>query len=192
MLTTYCLDIYDIALYIYHNILSYNYSFGYRRCGMTKTDVLSAAKEVLSGIPEADKLELVAKSRFSCESRSMMAAVVAAGWEKANDMNLQVGAAVGEGEMHRLMALLDWSSPKNDEEFLLMVATAMELFAPKKYFDYEFKLLEREKLWGSSGDALPAPRSRAWGWRAFTSVAASACARVGTRRWGLKSTSASP
>jgi hypothetical protein len=167
MLTTYCLDIYDIALYIYHNILSYNYSFGYRRCGMTQTDVLSAAKEVLSGIPEADKLELVAKSRFSCESRSMMAAVVAAGWEKANDMNLQVGAAVGEGEMHRLMALLDWSSPKNDEEFLLMVATAMELFAPKKYFDYEFKLLESGKAVGIVRRCLACTKVKSLGVESF-------------------------
>jgi hypothetical protein len=112
---------------------------------MAETDLLFAAKEVLAEVPEADKLELVAKSRFSCESRSMMAAVLALGWEAANEMNLQLAEAVGEGEMHRLMALLGWNSPANDQEFMLMIATAMELFAPKKYFNYEFRLVEPGK-----------------------------------------------
>jgi hypothetical protein len=112
---------------------------------MAETDLLIAAKEVLAEVPEADLLELVAKSRFSCESRSMMAAVMSLGWEAANEMNLQLAEAVGEGEMHRLMTLLGWSSPANDREFMLMVATAMELFAPRKYFNYEFKLVEPGK-----------------------------------------------
>jgi hypothetical protein len=115
---------------------------------MANIDTIVAAREVLAGVPEADKLELVAKSRFSCESRSMMAAVMAVGWEAANEMNLQLAAAVGEGEMRRLMALMGWSSPRNDEEFLLMVAAAMELFTPKKYFDYRLKLLEPGKAVG--------------------------------------------
>jgi hypothetical protein len=121
---------------------------------MAKTDVHAAAKVVLAKVPEADKLELVAKSRFSCESRSMMAAVLAVGWEAANEMNLQLSEAVGEGEMHRLMTLLGWNNPKTDDEFMLMVATAMELFAPKKYFDYEFQLLEPGKGLGIVNSCL--------------------------------------
>jgi (2Fe-2S) ferredoxin len=130
---------------------------------VTKTDVLMAAKEVLAGVPEEDKLELVAKSRFSCESRSMMATVLALGWDEANDMNLQLAQAVGEAEMHRLMELLGWSSPENDQEFMLMVATAMELFAPKKYFDYEFKLLEPGKGLGIVTSCLACAKVKSLG-----------------------------
>jgi hypothetical protein len=117
-------------------------------CHMLDTDRRSAAKDILASIPEEDKLELLRKSRFSCESRSMMAAVVIAGWESANNMNRQVASAVGEGEMHRLLALLGWGSPRTDDELVLLISIAMELFTPKKYFDYEFKLLEPGKMVG--------------------------------------------
>jgi hypothetical protein len=77
-----------------------------------------------------------------------MAMVAAAGWDTANKMNLQVAGAVGEGEMHRLLALLGKQSPQSDEDFLVLTSIAMELFMPRKYFDYEFKMLGPGKIVG--------------------------------------------
>jgi hypothetical protein len=130
---------------------------------MLDTDRRSAVKEILASIPEEDRLELLRKSRFSCESRSMMAAVAVAGWEAANDMNRLVASAVGEGEMHRLLALLGRDSPKTDDELVLLVSMAMELFTPKKYFDYEFKLLEPGKMVGIVNRCLACTKVKALG-----------------------------
>lgn len=107
-----------------------------------------AAKAAVSRIPEADRMEILAKSRFSQESRWMMAMVVATGWDMANRMNLEVGADVGEAEMHRLMELLEIEKPRDEAEALLLLAMAMELFATKKYFDYEFKPLGQDRILG--------------------------------------------
>jgi hypothetical protein len=130
---------------------------------MLDTDTRSAALDALAAIPVEDKLELLRKSRFSCESRSMMAAIPMAGWEAANNMNRQVASAVGEGEMHRLLALLGWDSPTTDDELVLLVSIAMELFTPKKYFDYEFKLLEPGKMVGIVRRCLACTKVKALG-----------------------------
>lgn len=113
-----------------------------------KTDVNKATDDLLASIPQDEKLELLAKSRFSCESRWMTAMAMTAGWEVANRLNLQVGASVAEGEMHRLMKLAGWSGAKDDTDILLMVRTAMELLTPKKYFDYSLRFVEPGKMLG--------------------------------------------
>jgi hypothetical protein len=122
-----------------------------------------AAKAAISRIPEADRMEILAKSRFSQESRWMMAMVVAAGWDMANRMNLEVGAAVGEAEMHRLMELLEIEKPRDEAEALLLLAIAMELFTTKKYFDYEFKTLGPGKTLGIVYDCYANTKVRAIG-----------------------------
>jgi hypothetical protein len=88
-----------------------------------------------------DKLrELVAKSRWTCDSNWMMAMVMNAGWNVANKMNLQVAQSVGKVEMHRLMKILNLDKPKNENEFMTLVSLAMETFITQDYFDYEFKM----------------------------------------------------
>jgi hypothetical protein len=122
-----------------------------------------AAKAAVSRIPETDRMEILAKSRFSQESRWMMAVVVAAGWGMANRMNLEVGAAVGEAEMRRLMKLLEVEKPRDEAEALLLLAMAMELFTTKKYFDYEFKPLGPGKTLGIVYDCYANTKIRSIG-----------------------------
>lgn len=106
------------------------------------------AREALSAIPVEKKREILSKRGFSCETRWMMAMVQVAGWDTANKMNIEVGAAVSEGDMHRLMSATGKGKPGNDEDFLCLVAAAMDLFTPKKYFDYEMKYIGPGKMLG--------------------------------------------
>jgi hypothetical protein len=128
-----------------------------------KTDVKRAAGDLLETLPESEKLELLAKSRFSCESRWMTAMALTAGWEAANRLNLEVGTSVAEGEMRRLMKLAGWSGPKDDDELLLMVQTAMDLLTPKKYFDYTLVYLEPGRMMGVLTECLACTKVRALG-----------------------------
>ncbi|HEY5531264.1 MAG TPA: L-2-amino-thiazoline-4-carboxylic acid hydrolase [Candidatus Anoxymicrobiaceae bacterium] len=109
---------------------------------MKKVDISLEVEDVIASVPPEEVRELLAKGRYSCESRWMMAMVVAAGWETANEMNRQVACDVGAGEMHRLMQLMGWSTPRSFDEFMLITVTAAELFLPKKYFDYEFRSMQ--------------------------------------------------
>jgi hypothetical protein len=68
---------------------------------MESKELKDAAREMLAKIPVEAKREIVAKSRWTCESNWMMALVFAAGWDVANKMNIQVGQAVGKAEMYR-------------------------------------------------------------------------------------------
>jgi hypothetical protein len=115
---------------------------------MESRDLKDAARETLAKIPVESKREIVAKSRWTCESNWMMALVFAAGWDVANKMNIQVGQAVGKAEMHRLMKALGIERPKNDMEFMTLVTLGMETFITKDYFDYEFKILGPGKILG--------------------------------------------
>ncbi len=103
-----------------------------------KVDV-EGALSVLEAIPEAEKLEMLTKARFSCESRWMMMMVAAAGWDKANDFNFLVAEAVGRGEMSRLMQVTGTGRPRNGDGFMRLVVMARELFLPKKYFEAVFE-----------------------------------------------------
>ena len=73
---------------------------------MESKDLKNAAREMLAKIPIEVKREIIAKSRWTCESNWMMALVLTSGWDVANRMNIQVGQAVGKAEMHRLMKAL--------------------------------------------------------------------------------------
>ena len=106
---------------------------------MEGTALKDAAREMLVKLPTEEKRELIAKSRWTCDSHWMMSMVLNAGWNVANKMNLQVGQAVGKVEMHRLMKALGLDKPKNDKEFMMLVTLAMEAFITHDYFDYEFK-----------------------------------------------------
>lgn len=100
--------------------------------------LLGDALSVLEAIPESDKLEMLAKGRFSCESRWMMMMVAEAGWEKANEYNRAVAEAVGYGEMSRLIDLAGTGRPSNHGEFMRLVLLARQLFLPDKYFEASF------------------------------------------------------
>jgi len=115
---------------------------------MEITDLIEETTRMLREIPVEAKRELVAKSRWTCESNWMMALVLASGWDVANKMNLQVGQAVGKAEMHRLMKLLNLERPQNDVEFMRLVTLGMETFITKDYFDYEFQFLDTGKMLG--------------------------------------------
>jgi len=65
---------------------------------MESRDLKDAAREMLTKIPVEAKREIVAKSRWTCESTWMMALVFTAGWDVANKMNIQVGQAAGNAE----------------------------------------------------------------------------------------------
>jgi hypothetical protein len=108
---------------------------------MESKELKDTASEMLAMIPGESRKEIIAKSRWTCESNWMMALVFAAGWDVANKMNLQVGQAVGKAEMHRLMKALGLGTPRNDTEFITLVTLGMEAFITKDYFDYEFKIL---------------------------------------------------
>jgi hypothetical protein len=115
---------------------------------MESEELRNAAREILARIPVESKKEIVAKSRWTCESNWMMALVFAAGWDVANKMNIQVGQAVGKAEMRRLMKSLGMDRPKNDTEFMILVTLGMETFITKDYFDYEFRFLSPGKMLG--------------------------------------------
>ena len=108
----------------------------------------NAARDMLMRMDEEAKREVVAKSRWTCESNWMMAMVYSSGWEMANQMNLQVGQAVGKAEMHRLMRALGIQRPKNDMEFMTLVTLGMETFITKDHFDYELTYLSPGKMLG--------------------------------------------
>ena len=115
---------------------------------MESTDLKIVAREMLAQIPAETKREIVAKSRWTCESNWMMALVFAAGWDVANKTNIQVGQAVGKAEMHRLMKALEIERPKNDRELMMLVSLAMETFITKDYFDYEFTIVGPGRIRG--------------------------------------------
>ena len=108
----------------------------------------NTAREILAKIPVGEKRELVAKSRWTCDSYWMMSMVFNAGWDVANKMNLQVGQAVGKVEMLRLMKILGLNKPESEKDFMILMTLAMETFITKDYFDYEFKLLSPGKWVG--------------------------------------------
>ena len=109
---------------------------------MKKSQTLkNMARAKLAMIPIEEKRELIAKSRWTCDSHWMMSMVMNAGWDIANKMNLQVGQAVSKTEMLRLMKVLGMDKPKDEKEFMLLVTMAMETFTTQDYFDYEFKSL---------------------------------------------------
>ena len=108
----------------------------------------NAATEILAKIPVEEKRELIAKSRWTCDSHWMMSMVMNAGWDVANKMNLQVGQAVGKVEMLRLMKVLGLNKPKDEKEFMMLMTLAMETFITQDYFDYEFKSLSQGKWVG--------------------------------------------
>ncbi len=107
--------------------------------------MLKSAHSMLDGIPDDQRRELIAKSRWTCDSHWMMSMVMAAGWEAANRLNLQVGQAVGQVEMQRLMKLLNLKRPADKEQFMTMMTLAMETFITKDYFDYEFKPYDADR-----------------------------------------------
>lgn len=115
---------------------------------MENQDLKNMARKKLALIPIEEKRELVAKSRWTCDSHWMMSMVMNAGWDIANKMNLQVGQAVGKVEMHRLMKILGLDKPKNEKEFMMLMTLGMETFITQDYFDYEFKLLSSGKWVG--------------------------------------------
>jgi hypothetical protein len=113
---------------------------------MNSTDFQNASKKLLEKLSFATQREIVAKSRWTCESNWMMALVLIAGWDAANKANLQCAQAIGKAEMYRLMKALGIETPKNDEEFMSLILTAMETFITKDYFDYDFKILGPGKM----------------------------------------------
>ena len=111
-------------------------------------ELKNIARKKLALIPVEEKRELVAKSRWTCDSHWMMSMVMNAGWDITNKMNLQVGQATGRVEMHRLMKILGLDKPKNEKEFMMLMTLGMETFITQDYFDYEFKLLSSSKWVG--------------------------------------------
>lgn len=109
-------------------------------------DLRAKARETLATIPPEDMKQMLAKGRWTCESYWMMAMVMAAGWDAVNAANLEVGKAVAMVEMHRLMKLLEIEAPKSDEEFAMMILTAMECFITKDYWDYEARFIGPGKM----------------------------------------------
>ena len=115
---------------------------------MENQELKNMARKKLALIPVEEKRELVAKSRWTCDSHWMMSMVMNAGWDIANKMNLQVGQATGKVEMHRLMKILGLDKPKNEKEFMMLMTLGMETFITQDYFDYEFKLSTPHKWVG--------------------------------------------
>ena len=100
-------------------------------------DIRGKARETLAGLPPEGVRDLLAMSRWTCDSHWMMAMVMNTGWDVANRANLEAGKATGKAEMHRLMKLLGIGTPRNDEEFGLLVTLAMETFTTSDYWDYD-------------------------------------------------------
>jgi hypothetical protein len=115
---------------------------------MNSQSLKDAARKMLARMDAEETREVVAKSRWTCESNWMMAMVYSSGWDMANQMNQQVGQAVGKAEMHRLMRALEVEKPKDDLEFMTLVTLGMETFITKDYFDYELSFLSPGKMLG--------------------------------------------
>jgi hypothetical protein len=115
---------------------------------MNSQSLKDAAREIQARMNAEATREVVAKSRWTCESNWMMAMVYSSGWDVANQMNVQVGQAVGKAEMHRLMRVLEVERPKNVLEFMTLVTLGMETFITKDYFDYELRCLSPGKMLG--------------------------------------------
>ncbi len=107
---------------------------------MEHQDLINSARSMQKNIPNENLKELVAKSRWTCDSHWMMAMVMNAGWDIANKMNLQVAKTVGNVEMLRLMKLLNIDKPRDVNEAMMLITLAMETFITQDYFDYEFRL----------------------------------------------------
>ena len=95
----------------------------------------------LAEIPQSSLMEMLAKSRWACDSHWMMAFVINTGWETANRANLEVVRAVGKAEMHRLMALAGIREPSTDDQFRLLIMMAMVIFTTSDYWEYETRVL---------------------------------------------------
>ncbi len=104
---------------------------------MNNQEIMHKAQDLIQGIQFSDMREMVAKSRWTCDSHWMMAMVMNAGWDTANKMNFQVAKTVGRVEMQRLMKNLNIKQPTSQEDFRLLVTLALEAFITKDYFDYE-------------------------------------------------------
>lgn len=115
---------------------------------MFDNELKSEVRKMLGSIPTDTMREIIAKSRWTCDSHWMMAMVMNGGWDIANKMNLQVGKTTGKIEMLRLMRDLNMEKPKNDHEMLTLMAAAMETFVTKDYFDYEFQILSSGTMLG--------------------------------------------
>ncbi len=95
----------------------------------------------LAEIPRASLQEMLAKSRWACDSHWMMAFVINNGWETANRVNLEVVKATGKADMHRLIKLVGMEEVSTDEEFRLLIMMAMEVFTTRDYWEYETRVL---------------------------------------------------
>lgn len=97
---------------------------------------------MMSGIPFQQKREVIAKSRWTCDSHWMMAMVANSGWDVANQMNGHVARTVGHVEMQRLMKTFGLKKPMREDEFRFLVTLAMEAFITKDYMEYGYEHLE--------------------------------------------------
>ena len=97
-----------------------------------------AADVLFKEISEDAKYEMINKSRWTVESYWMMAMVMNAGWDTANQINQDVCEKLGLVEMRRLMKAMNLGLPKNNEEFMILLKLAMDSFLTQDYFDYEF------------------------------------------------------
>lgn len=104
---------------------------------MEYQEMINAVQSMMGKVSSGERRELIAKSRWTCDSHWMMAMVMNAGWDVGNKINFQVAQTVGHVEVQRLLKLLNMKKPLNIEEFRLCVTLAMETFITKDYFDYE-------------------------------------------------------
>ena len=61
---------------------------------MEGTALKDAAREMLVKLPTEEKRELIAKSRWTCDSHWMMSMVLNAGWNVSNKMSLLFGLLI--------------------------------------------------------------------------------------------------
>jgi hypothetical protein len=92
--------------------------------------------------PETEK-DLLIKGWMSHDARWYMAVAEHFGIEAANRLNQMVTRELGRVEMKRLVKALDLSTPKDMEEYVKLVNTAISLYGPD-LIEYEIKVVDSQ------------------------------------------------
>ena len=87
--------------------------------------------------------DLLIKGWMSHDARWYMAVAEHFGIAHANRLNQMVTRELGRVEMKRLMKALNLSTPKNTEEYINLMNTAISLYGPD-LIEYEVKILDHQ------------------------------------------------
>ena len=98
---------------------------------------------MLSSLSFDVQKDLLVKGWMSHDARWYMAVAEHFGIEAANRLNQMVTRELGRVEMKRLIKALNLPTPKNTEEYVKLMNTAMSLYGPD-LIEYDVKILDHQ------------------------------------------------